>query len=265
MSPLRPLLPQRSAALNCHITPLSLHPQGQHHSTVICLTLLRSQSKVSTTQLFYDTLYPHLPQRSASLNCHMSPLNPLLAQRSATLNCRFSPLYSLLPQRSAPLNCHMPLFPALNQKSAPLNCNMSPLRPLLPQRSAALNCHITPLYPLHPQGQYHSTVICPTPSTPFSIKDQHHSTVICLTLLRSQSKVSTTQLFYVPLYPHLPQSPASLNCHMSPLYPLLAQRSATLNCRISPLYSLLPQRSAPLNCHMPPRPRSQSNVSTTQL
>ena len=45
--------------------------KGQHHSTVICPPLPPSKSKVSATQLLHVPLYPLLPQRSASLNCHM--------------------------------------------------------------------------------------------------------------------------------------------------------------------------------------------------
>ena len=194
MFPLRPLLPQRWVPLNCHRSPLyPLLPQrsasrnwsyapftpfsikGQHHSSVLCPPSTPSQSKVSTTHLSSVSLYPLLPQRAASLNCHTPPL--LLSQSNASIT-QLSYVTTLPPSQSkvsvSQLSC-VPVYPLLSQRSTPLNCPMSPLYPLLSLRSASLNCHMPLSNPFSMQGQHHSIVMCPHPPS-------------------SPSMISTTQL-----------------------------------------------------------------------
>ena len=179
--------------------PLSL--KGQHHSTVICPSLTPSQPKLSTTQLSYVPLRPLLPQRSAPLNFYMSPLYP----------------FSLKDQYHSTVKC--PPLALLNKRSAPLNCHMCPLYLLLPQRSASLNCHTPPLPSSN--SKVITTQLSYAPLYAFSIKGEHQSTVIC-----------------PGLYPLLPQSSASLKCHVPPLPPSQPKVSIT-QLTSAPLYPLL--------------------------
>ena len=183
-------------------------------------------------------LYPLLPQRSATLNCHMHPSTPfsIKGQHHSIVICHPSTPLSINFQHHSIVKC-LPL-PLLNQWLAPLNRYMYPIYSLLNQRSASLNCH------MHP-------------STPFSLKGQHHSTVICPPSAHFSQRVSTTQLSYVPLYPLLPQRLSSLHCHMSlsSSFSINGQHHSTV---LWPLNPLLPQRLASLNCQMPLLPPSQS-------
>ena len=88
-------------------TPFYL--KGPHHSTGPMPPLPPSQSKVSPTQLSSVTLYPLLPQMSASLNCLLPP-PPLLNQRSAQLNCHMplSNPFSMQDQHHSIVICPPP-------------------------------------------------------------------------------------------------------------------------------------------------------------
>ena len=242
MSPIYPLLPQRSATLNCHMppsTPFSI--KVQHESTVICPPPPSSPSKIITTQLSYVPSLSLLPKRSLSPNCsyaHSTPFS-FKSQHHSTVLCRTSTPFSLKCQHHSTVFCPPP---PSQSKVSTTQVSYVPIRPIPPQWSAPLNCHRSPSTAFYLKCQHHSTVVClhlpllnqrsaplncrMSPSTPFSIKDQHHSTVLCPLLSPSLTKVSITQLSYAPLYLLLNQRSATLNFHMSPLRPLLPQRSA---------------------------------------
>ena len=301
LCPLYSLLNQRSAPLNCPMSPSTpsylkcqhhstvfcpRHPfsiKGQHNSTVICLSLTPSQCKISTTQLSYVPLRPLLPQMSAPLNCHMSPLSLLLPQRSASPNwyMPISKPFSMQDQHHSIVICP-PLPPSqLNQGLPPLKYHMHPstpfsikgqhhstvrhpdIYPLLPQRSASLNCHVPPLPPSQLKVNTNQlSYVPPSPSSP--------------------SKISTTQLSYVPSLPHYTSKVPITQLVLCPLYPLLNQRSGPLNCPMSPStpFSLKCQHHSTVFCPrhpfsikgqhnstviFPPPPSFPSKSSNTQL
>ena len=124
--PLRPLLPQRSAPLNCHMSliyPFSL--KDQYHSTVKC------------------------------------PPLALLNKRSAPLNCHMCPLYLLLPQRSASLNCHTPPLPSSNSKVITTQLSYAPSTPSQSKVSTNQLSYVPTSTPFFLKCQHHSTVMCP--------------------------------------------------------------------------------------------------------
>ena len=256
--------------------------QDQHHSIVICPPPPPSPSNNSTTQLSY---VPPLPP---------SPTKVSITQLS---DIPTSTPFSLKGQHHSTV--------------------MSLLYPLLPQRSKPLNCHMCPSTPLSQKGQHKSTVKCP-PSAPFQFKSHYHSTVICPPLLlinqrsaplncqtsrhlppspskvsitqlsyvppppSSPSKISTTQLSYVPSIPHSTSKVPITQLVLCPLYPLLNQRSAPLNCPVSPStpFSLKCQHHSTVFCPRHPfsikgqhnstviclsLTPSQCKISTTQL
>ena len=162
MSPLYPLLSQRTASLNCHM-PLSnpFSTKGQHHSIVICPPPPPSLSKISTTQLSYVTTLP--PSRSKINITQLSnaPSTPFSTkgQHHSNVICVPSTSFSLKGQRHSTVI--RPLYPRLIQKSLPLNCHMPPSTPSHSKVSTNQLSYVPTYTHFFLKCQHHSTVMCP--------------------------------------------------------------------------------------------------------
>ena len=210
--------------------------------------------------------------------------------------------FSINGQHQSTVLCP-PISPSLSKVSI-TQLSYGPQLP--PSQSKVSNTQLsyTPSAPFSPEGQHHSTVICPPLPTSqsmvsttqlsyapslhsFLIKYQHHSTVICPPSLHFSLKGQHHSTVICPLYPLLPQSSATLHCqipHSSP-FSINCQHHSTVICRPLPpspskvnttqlplvplrsffFFNLLPQMSASVNCRMPQSTPSQSKVSTIQL
>ena len=141
-----------------------------------------------------------------------------------------SPIYPFYLKGSLHSTVICPLLPLLNKRSAQLNCNMSPptLHPLIPQSSAPLNCHLS--------------LCAPSPS-----------------------KLSTTQLSYVPHLPSVPSKVTTTQPSYGHPQTLLPQESASPNCLLPPSTPSQSKVSKTQLSYAPPPPSSPSKISTTQL
>ena len=145
-----------------------------------------------------------------------------------------------------------PLSPSKSKVST-TQLSYVPPYPLLSQKSASLNCHMPPSTSFSIKGQQHSIVICPPPPT--------SSSKVSLTQLSyvphlspSPSKVSITQLSYAPVYPLLNQSSARIKYHMSPsaLFSLKDPNHSTVLGPLStPFYLKCLHHSTVVCLHLP--------------
>ena len=205
---------------------------------------------VSTTQLSYaPSLHSFLIkyQHHSTVICPPSLHFSLKGQHHSTVIC---PLYPLLPQSSATLHCQIP-----HSSPFSINCQHHSTvicRPISPSLSKVSITQLSYGPQLPPsQSKVSNTQLSYTPSAPFSPEGQHHSTVICPPLPTSQSMVSTTQLSYAPsLHSFLIkyQHHSTVICPPSLHFSLKGQHHSTVIC---PLYPLLPQSSATLHCQIP--------------
>ena len=187
-----------------------------------------SQSKISTTQLSYAPLHYVLNQRSAPLNCYMSPSTPfsLKGQHHSTVIC--PPLPPSQPTVSTTQLSYVPHYQLLTKRSASLNCHMPPLPPSQSLVSTTQRSNVSPLSPSPLKVSI--TQLSHAPSTPFSIKGQHHSSIICLPLSRYPSKCSITQLSYAPsnAFSLKDQHHSTVVCPLSTPFYLKGQHHSTV-------------------------------------